>query len=399
MTSSAPRGRIRSVLPSLYLGRWTPGQHNAITDVPGILVHTQSIHEPKTDTHDRINTGVTTILPRKNWFDSACYAGIFRFNGSGEMTGTHWLEETGLLNSPILITNSFAVGACYNGTYEWAIREHRDEHGLAPWFIFPVVAETFDGYCNDIAAMPVQSRHAVEGIDGAKEGPVEEGCTGGGTGMICQGFKGGTGTASRLLDGLIKKGESEQEVKYTIAALCQTNFGQMVDLKIGGAPVGRLYMKELERRQRKQPAWETPVRTANAADDSKAQKEGSIIVIIATDAPLNPIQCQRLARRAPVGIARVGGWGSNSSGDLALAFSTANEIPRDPPRGWKPTVSQSVDVVQDVTMNALLDGAADCVEEAIYNSITMAEDSIGPLGREVKAIDLDLLKEIMQKYE
>ena len=242
--TSSSRARIRSVLPKLFLGNYPTGPLNSLTDVPGVLVSTQSIRLPKTKSvngevvHHEVNTGVTTILPRADFFDNACYAGYFSFNGAGEMTGSHWMNETGTLNTPIIVTNSFAIGPCYSGIYEFCVREYKDKDGLANWFLLPVVAETFDGYLSDIGAMSVKPGDVVRGIEMAlaNEGKaVEEGCTGGGTGMILAGFKGGTGSASRVVGGLVR-GES---VKYTVAALVQANYGAKRDVRIGGVPVGK----------------------------------------------------------------------------------------------------------------------------------------------------------------
>jgi D-aminopeptidase len=386
-TTPPPRARIRSVLPNLFLGHHPPGPKNSLTDVPGVLVNTHSIRKPKTLSpdskvlHHEINTGVTTILPRKDWFPHACYAGIFSFNGSGEMTGSHWLNETGLLSSPIVITNSFAVGACYSGIYEYAIRQYADENGLADWFLLPVVAETFDGYLSDIAAMPVMPGDVVKGIEMASDQAVREGCTGGGTGMVLAGFKGGTGSASRVIEG-VAHGEP---IKYTVAALVQANYGAKRDVRIGSVPVGRIFMEQDGEKEEQ---------------DKGKKKDGSIIIILATDAPLHPLQLQRLAKRATVGLARVGGWGSNSSGDIFCAFSTAERIDvrSEPSSKFAPKVEQSVDVVRDETINGIFECAADAVEEAIYNVLCMAEDTKGPLGREMKAMDLDRLKSVMEKY-
>lgn len=385
--NSRAKPRVRDVLPNLHIGRHPTGPLNSLTDVPGVLVHTESINEAannaRTGRGHAINTGVTTILPRRNWFDEACYAGIFRFNGSGELTGSHWIEETGLLNSPIIITNSFSVGACYSGVYEYAVREYADkETGLADWFLVPVIAETCDLFLNDIAAMVVTPEMVVRGIDSASSDRVPEGNTGGGTGMMCQGFKGGTGSASRVVEG-IAFGE---ETKYTVAALVQANYGAKRDLRFGGVPVGRLW-DEVEQKPTQVPE----------DDGKKMAKDGSIIVVLATDAPLHPIQLQRLAKRATVGLARVGGWGSNSSGDIFIAFSTAEKIPRAPESSWKATTDQKVSVIQDVTINALFEAAADSTEEAIYNALICAENMEGPLGR-AEAINHQKLREIMQSY-
>lgn len=390
MSASTNPSPIRALIPSLHIGRHTPGPLNSITDVPGVLVHTESVTKKPSETErgHAINTGVTTILPRRDWFDNACYAGYFRFNGSGEMTGSHWLDETGLLNSPIVLTNSFSVGPCYSGIYQYAIREYAKNGKPADWFLLPVVAETCDLFLSDIAAMAVTPEMVVRGIDNASSARVPEGNTGGGTGMMCQGFKAGTGSASRLIEGI----EFGEKKTYTVAALVQANFGAKRDLRFGGVPVGRIMM---EREEAKDPS----AANQGTTDEEKrlASKDGSIIVILATDAPLHPVQLQRLAKRATVGVSRVGGWGSNSSGDLFLAFSTAEKIPRSPSFSWKPTTEQTVSVVQDVTINALFEAAADSTEEAIYNALVAAETMEGPLGVS-KAIDHQELKEIVEKY-
>ena len=403
-TTSFERIRIRELIPKLYIGRYQPGPLNSLTDVPGVLVHTQSIINPASETSKEINTGVTTILPRKDWFSKGCYAGYFRFNGSGEMTGSHWLDETGLLNSPIILTNSFAVGACYTGVYEYCIPRYKNSDGLSDYFLLPLIAETYDGFLNDIGALPVQSSHAVHGIESASNDAVKEGNTGGGTGMICQGFKGGTGSSSRVIEGLTIDEQDENTknpVTYTVASLVQCNFGAQRDLRIGGAPIGRLLLDEGIQGyiSPRDPPRNIAGNDNNSQPSSGApKKDGSIIVVLATNAPLHPIQMQRLAKRATVGLARVGGWGSNSSGDIFIAFSTAHEIPRDPEFSWKPTVSQRIEVVEDVTINALFEAAADCVEEAIYNTWCMAEDMRGPRGREVKALPLERVKELMERF-
>jgi D-aminopeptidase len=405
--ASQPRARIRDVLPTLHLGFHPPGPLNAITDVPGVLVHTQEIRSPD----GAVNTGVTTILPRRDWFHHASYAGIFRFNGSGEMTGSHWIEETGLLHSPVVITNSFAVGAAYQGIYEYAIREHRDEQGGVDWFLLPVVAETFDGRMNDLTQFAVKPEHIVKGIDGAKSGPVAEGNVGGGTGMLCHGHKGGTGTSSRVVDGLEVPDATTGEAsptKYTVAALVQANYGRLHHLRISGVPVGRLIMEDTE----KKAASEAGLSQREAeqskhqqeTDKAKDKKDGSIIIILATDAPLHPLQLQRLAKRATVGLSRVGGYGHNPSGDIFLAFSTANKIPVQTVTAKNRAVdpfkaaAMKVDIVDDQSINAVFEAAADATEEAIYNALFMAESMVGFRGHTAEALDLEKVKEIMEKY-
>lgn len=242
--SSQPRGRVREILPTLFLGVNKPGPKNAITDVPGVLVSTQSIHRPAGHNSAKpasvINTGVTTIIPRTDWFHNACYAAVFSFNGSGEMTGTHWINETGLLNSPIVITNSFSVGAAYNGIYEYAVREYADkETGLVNFFLLPVVAETFDGHLNDIAAMVVTPDMIVKGIENANSDGVREGNHGGGTGMMTMGFKAGTGSASRLVPGLLHG----EKVDFTVGCLVQSNFGAA---QVRGTPRHMLDMTDFD---------------------------------------------------------------------------------------------------------------------------------------------------------
>ncbi|KKY15496.1 putative peptidase family t4 [Phaeomoniella chlamydospora] len=395
---SGQRARVRTVLPNLFLGHHSPGPLNSLTDVPGVLVSTQSIHLPAGYNKDKpasvINTGVTTILPRKDWFDNGCYAGYFRFNGSGEMTGSHWLDETGLLNSPIIITNSLSVGAAYSGIYQYAVREHANkETGLVNWFLLPVVAETYDGFMNDIGAMVVTPEMIVKGIDTAKSERVEEGCTGGGTGMCCQGFKAGTGSASRIVPGMVR-GERKD---FVVGALVQANFGAARDLMFGNVPVGRIF--EEEKRNKNAPS--------EAEESTLSPKDGSIIVTIATNAPLHPTQLRRLARRATPGLSRTGGWGANFSGDIFLAFSTAHHIPRVPPPSgglsgrdamFTATVEQSVDVVQDSSINGLFEAAGEAVEEAILNSLCMAETMDGPEGLKMEAINLEKLRRTVESY-
>ncbi|KAF2731979.1 peptidase family T4 protein [Polyplosphaeria fusca] len=396
ITTTTPRQRVRELLPNLYLGRYSPGEKNSITDVPGVAVSTQSIHESSKypDAEPRsINTGLTTILPRKEWFGKACFAGIFRFNGSGEMTGSHWIEETGLLHSPILITGSLGVGSAYNGIYEYAIREFADKNGKIDFFLTPVVAETFDGYLHDVTKFAVTPEHVIKGIDEASSDAVKEGNTGGGTGMLCHWFKGGTGSSSRVVS-------AENGKKYAMAALVQCNYGNMFDFRIAGAPIGRLIYEEQMRLAKENPDdAEIMAQSQRLYEVAQAneKKDGSIIIILATDAPLHPTQLQRLAKRATVGLSRVGGWGKNQSGDIFLAFSTANElsvqtdIDPNTPRRF------SVDMIDDLSINPLFEAAADVVEESILNAVCMAETMVGN-GVQIDALNLEKVKELMAKY-
>jgi D-aminopeptidase len=385
------RCRIRQLLPKLHLGDQQPGPLNSITDVPGVLVHTQSIRSASLSSDGSVNTGVTTILPRKGFFKSACYSGIFRFNGNGELTGSHWIEETGLLQSPIILTNTFSIGDAHRGIHDFCVQEsERSGDSSLIWWVLPVVGETFDGYLNDVTKFAVKPNHVVAGIKNASTDRVEEGNTGGGTGMICHQFKGGTGSSSRVFPGFrTGKDGKVQQVSFTVGVLVQANYGKKEDLRIGGVPIGRIFTKD-----HTESPEEADVRM------HKEKKDGSIIIVIATDAPLHPIQLQRLARRATIGLARVGGQGHHQSGDIFIAFSTANEIPieggakGDP---WKPS-SSLVDVIDDATINSLFIAVADAVEESIYNALCMAETTIGYMGRKVEALDLNKLKSTMSKY-
>ena len=239
---------------------------------------------------------------------------------------------------------------------------------------------------NDITAMVITPDMVVRGIDCASAERVKEGNTGGGTGMLSHGFKGGTGSASRVVSGAV----FGEETTYTVAALVQANYGTKRDLRFGGIPVGRLIVEA-------EDAAAAAAKTQEL-EDGRRGKDGSIIVVIATDAPLHPTQLQRLAKRATVGLSRVGGWGSNSPGDIFVAFSTAEKILRKSNARWKPTVGQKVSVVEDGTINSLFEGAAEATEEAIYNALVGAEDMEGPGGVRVKALDHEMLKNIVEKY-
>lgn len=348
-----PRMRLRDL--GITIGRMPTGPHNAITDVPGVLVgHTTLIYD-----RPRIaRTGVTMVVLRGGeiWHDYA-FAGSFSFNGNGEMTGLAWLEESGLLTSPIGITNTHAVGVVRDAMVSYAA-----ERGHLRDFLLPVVAETCDGRLNDINAFPITPDHAHEALAAATSGPVAEGNVGGGTGMICHGFKGGIGTASRVV--------VSESGTYTVGALVQANYGAAEGLRVDGVPVGR----ELAR-----PAAAPPA-------------EGSIIAIVATDAPLLPVQCKRLARRATIGLARVGGVGYNGSGDLFLAFATGNAVPA---RSVGPLTLQ---MLPHEHLNPFFDAVAESIEEAILNSLTAAETMTGFQGYTAHALPLDQLQAVIQRY-
>lgn len=370
------------MLPSLYLGKWNPGGKNSITDVPGVLVHTESVR-----TAAGVNTGVTTILPCKDWAENSVFAGIFSFNGCGELTGTHWINETGLLSAPVILTGTSYVGDAYRGVMEYCFRHHRDEDGEMSLFVFPTVGETFDGFLSDHSQFVITPEHIIRSIENASADAVPEGSTGGGTGMICHRFKAGTGSSSRLVKGLDGAGK---ETTYTVGAVVQANYGHTDTLRIGGIPVGQIMIREAAAKQE--------------AESKGVRKDGSIIIVIATDAPLLPIQLQRLAKRATVGLGKVGGYGNNTSGDIFLAFSTANKIRA---QEWHPDSGVHVDpftpcpatvqMTDNDSINGLFEAAADATEEAIYNSLFMAETMVGFKGRTVEALDLDVVKRVVEQ--
>ena len=350
------RARLREL--GFAIGRLPAGKFNAITDVPGTLVgHTTLIHDDP-----RIaRTGVTVVVPREGeiWEDAA-FCGYFSFNGSGEMTGAPWIEESGMLTSIIGITNTHQVGLVRD-----AIVEHAVDNGYIRGWVLPVVAETYDGFLNDIDAFPLQKEHVFEAIASASGGVPDEGNAGGGTGMLCHGFKGGIGTSSRLVE--TKSGQ------FTVGALVQANYGARADLRVNGVPVG------LEIGPKTIPL------------PGNAGSGGSIIIIVATDAPLLPIQCQRLAKRATVGLSRAGGSGHNGSGDIFLAFSTGNHVPRTE----KPL---DVKMLPLDHISPLFDATAEAVEESIINALTSAETMTGLNGRTAHALPLDELRRVMLKY-
>jgi D-aminopeptidase len=343
----------------------TPGPLNAITDVSGVTVgHVTLIRgEGALKVGEGpVRTGVTAILPRgRGSLDDPVFAGWFALNGAGEMTGTTWVEESGFLEGPVMITNTHSVGAVHEGTIAWRVAQgEADATGY--WWSNPVVAETWDGELNDINGFHVKPSHAGEALSSAKSGPVAEGGVGGGTGMICNGFKGGIGTASRRV--------GEKAGGYTVGALVQCNYGRKVDLTIAGVPVGR----EL------------------AGSGAREEDQGSIIIVVATDAPLIPQQLKRLAKRASLGLARDGSIAGNGSGDVFIAFSTAN------PGAAKPTGVASVAMLPNDRMNPLFAATVQSVEEAIVNAMVAAETMKGANGLVVRALPHDELRRILKKY-
>ncbi|MGJ3244252.1 MAG: P1 family peptidase [Opitutales bacterium] len=339
----------------------TPGSLNAITDVAGVQVGMISLVSDDTGPH-AARTGVTAILPRGRTFDPV-FAGWAVLNGNGEMTGTHWIREGGFLEGPVMITNTLSVGAVMDGVLKWQ-NEQPDTQWR--WAALPVVAETWDHFLNDIYALHVRPEHAVTALHAARGGPVAEGNTGGGTGMRLFRFKGGTGTASRVF----RIGGTE----HVLGCLVQANFGRRDNLMIAGKPVGRLITN-------RQPETGPP-----AEDPAESPAGHSVIVVLATDAPLLPHQLERVARRAGIGVARTGGHATNGSGDLFLAFSTAN------PGAYEAEPTVPVTGLANSTIDTVFDAAIQATEEAIINALVAAETMTGRNGHTLHAIPHDRLQ-------
>jgi D-aminopeptidase len=340
----------------------TPGTRNAITDVAGIEVgHTTLIEG------DSVRTGVTVIWPRGKQSDDPTFGGWFAQNGNGEMTGTTWLEESGFLEGAVFITNTHSVGVVRDASIGWQVEHKRklaiNSSGDEFWSL-PVVAETWDGFLNDINGFHVKPAHVFQAMDGAASGRVAEGNVGGGTGMVCFGFKGGIGTSSRVAG------------PYRVAALVQCNCGAKRQLRIAGAPVGQ----EL-------------AGPATASAVIPREDTGSIIIVVATDAPLLPTQLKRLARRATLGLGRMGAISGNGSGDIFIAFSTANAN-ASKPNGPAATVS----MLTNDTLNPIFEATVQATEEAIVNALVAAEDMTGVKGHKVTALPHDGLQQVLKKY-
>ena len=349
----------------------TPGLLNAITDVKGVEVGHSTIIKGEGKLQVGIGparTGVTAVLPRGKDPESAVFAGWFSLNGNGEMTGTTWVEDSGMLQGPVMITNTHSVGVVRDAVIAWRARNHQpDAEGY--WWSLPVVAETWDGYLNDINGFHVKSTHAFEAIESARAGPVGEGGVGGGTGMICHEFKGGIGTASRKL--------REDQGGYTVGVLVQCNYGLRRQLRIAGVPVG-LEIPE-----------EAPLSRVN---DSAEAEVGSIIIVVSTDAPLLPHQLKRVARRASLGLARNGSISGNGSGDIFIAFSTAN------PAAAKSTGTVELVMLSNERMNPVFEATVQATEEAIINAMVAAETMTGLDGHRVIALPHDRLRAALAKY-
>lgn len=357
LTQSKPRARELGIP---FDG--APGKLNAITDIAGVEVgHTTLISgEGKLQVGvGPVRTGVTAVLPRGKASNDPVFAGWFSLNGNGEMTGTTWIEESGFLEGPVMITNTSSVGVVRDAVIAWQAKQF--EKMMQPWGL-PVVAETYDGWLNDIGGFHVKPEHAFAALNNAKSGVVAEGNVGGGTGMIAFEFKGGIGTASRKL--------SERAGGYTVGALVQANFGLRSQLLIAGVPVGREIQDGAFR----------------------PRENGSIIIVVATDAPLVAHQLKRLARRAAMGLARTGSTAGNGSGDIFIAFSTAN------PKAAASENLAQLTMLPNERMGALFDATVQSVEEAIINAIVAAETMTGVDGHKVVALPHDRVREVLKKY-
>lgn len=365
-----PRLRARAL--GIVVGRYEPGPLNAITDVTGVKVgQTTLIHGngPLKPGAGPVRTGVTVVLPRDDVWHKKVPAGAFVLNGTGEMTGLAWVGESGFLEYPIALTSTLNVPRVANGIMSWMIKRYPGI-GITDDTLTPVVAECDDSRLNDSQGRHVSEDDVGKALDGAVAGPVAEGSVGAGTGMVSYGFKGGIGTASRRLPA--------DEGGYTVGVLVNANHGRREELMMAGVPVGRLYESG-------------PLAGGSSpADVRSAAGEGSIIIIIATDAPLESRQLTRLAKRAALGLARTGSTARHGSGDFMLAFSTGNTIPHDPDARTFQMIH-----LADTHLNPLLTATVEATEEAILNALTMATTVTGRDGRRVEAISLDRLRGLM----
>lgn len=368
--ASIPEGkRMRARELGLNIGRYPCGRYNAITDVSGVRVgHTTIIKDGEGPVSGIARTGVSAVIPGDDIINHPLYAGMHSLNGNGEMTGSWWVEESGLLGSPIMLTNTHSVGVVRDTVIDYYCRKYP---GALDWML-PVVAETWDGFLSDINGFHVKPEHVISALDNAASGPVAEGCVGGGTGMCCHEFKGGIGTSSRVLP--------PEEGGYTIGVMVQANYGRRPELTIAGAPVGR----EI-------PVSEVPGRDNPTEPVRPYQGDGSIIVIVATDAPLLADQCKRLARRAGLGVGITGSTAADGSGDIFIAFSTGNRLDNS-------SGQFQVTTLNHARMNALFTATVEATHEAIINALCMATTTKGIKGRYARAIPLNRLRDILKKY-
>lgn len=349
----------------------TPGAFNAITDVKGVEVGYSTIISGSGKNirgKGPVRTGVTAILPRgRN--NNPVFANWYSLNGNGEMTGTTWITESGFLETPIMITNTNSVGVVRDAVLKWFVKTGWYKENF--WYTYPVVAETYDGFLNDIYGFHIKEENAFEALDSAKSGFLKEGNIGGGTGMMCLGFKGGTGTASRIV--------KIKDSTYTVGVLVQSNFGSKRNLTIAGVPVG-IELKDTLNNEFK------------GAPDYRQEGDGSIIVVVATDAPLLPHQLKRIAARVPLGIGIVGGKGENGSGDIFIAFSTGN------PSAFQRSGFTKLDELPNDLINPLFDATVQATEEAIINAMVAAETMEGINGNKSYGLPHQLVVDILKKY-
>ncbi len=376
----------------IVLGRLGPGPLNAITDVAGVRVgHTTLIRGegPRVVGQGPVRTGVTVVVPHDgDAFIEPIFAGCHRLNGNGELTGLEWVRESGFLTSPIAITNTHSVGVVHDALLAHAVRAHGPH---ADFWSLPVVGETYDGVLNDINGFHVRPEHLDAALEATASGPVAEGAVGGGTGMICHEFKGGIGTASRVVQA--------DAGGFTVGALVQANYGSRELLRLDGVPIGEAIPVGVV-----PSPWDAAKALARARTGGRSGAlepgAGSIIVVVATDAPLLPHQCERLAQRAGLGIARMGGIASTSSGDIFIAFATGNRGlpgPSSEPAAAARIV-HDVRMLDDTRITPLFQAAVEAVEEAIVNALLVAETMTGADGITAHGLDGDLVVEIMARY-
>ena len=348
----------------------TPGVLNAITDVTGVEVGYTTLvsGEGKLEVgKGPVRTGVTAIAPRGRASNDSVYAGVFSLNGNGEMTGTAWIEEGGFLEGPIVLTNTHSVGVARDAVIAWRLAHGGPDSDGFSWSL-PVVAETWDGWLNDINGFHVKPEHVAQALDSARGGAVEEGSVGGGTGMICYEFKGGNGTASRRIELKDKAGTGRT---FTVGVFLQANFGRRPQLTIAGMPVGKEIPGEVYKRE-----------------------AGSCIAVVATDAPLLPHQLKRLARRVSLGLARTGTVSGNGSGDLFVAFSTANPKAAD-----SEPIAQSVETIPNDRLDPVFTAVVQATEEAVINALVANRGMTGRDNHHVDALPHDRLRELLKKYD
>lgn len=347
------------------------GKYNAITDLSGVEVGYSTIISGSGKNirgKGPVRTGVTAILPRGR-VNNPVFANWHTLNGNGEMTGTTWVTESGFLEGPIMITNTNSVGVVRDAVLKWYVKKGWYKEDF--WYTYPIVAETYDGFLNDIYGFHVQESHAFEALDGAKPGKIQEGNIGGGTGMMCLGFKGGTGTSSRII--------KVKETSYTVGVLVQANFGRKNNLTISGVPVGKELADTLNNELKAPPSY-------------RQEGDGSIIVVVATDAPLLPHQLKRVSQRVSLGIGIVGGLGTNGSGDIFMAFSTAN------PTAFQRHDLSNVEMIPNDEINPVFEATVQATEEAIINAMVAAETMEGIHGNKSYALPHDKVVEILKKY-